>query len=1005
MRAPDWWVRCVRKQLRAVLGTWTVVTLALACSDVPEGRVDSAAEDVSSLDGGSIDALGDSGPVGAAESGADGGPDALVAPDPNRADNDRRDSDCDGLSDQEEFSVVWPGSARTDPAVADSDGDGLPDGLEAGRTASVDVSCGYVGDGDQATRTSPTTADSDRDGLPDGDEDANRDGVFDPSGETDPTDPDTDADGLCDGPSDVSPDCAGLDPEPYRAGVGADADGDGVTDALDAAPGNPDRDADGLCDGPSSVSGVCVRGEDLDGNGHVDSGESDPDRIDSDCDGLVDGPSAGNFIGESTMGTDPTNPDSDSDGVLDGIETGVTAAPDPGCVGFVADADPTTQSDPSRPDTDGDGVADGAEDSNGDGAVGADELDPTDPLDVASDPTVSTACSASGLVRLHRHRAVVPDQQVLTADRSPNAFLETSVIRSAQTVVGQTGFNAELGVVFLTLTKPAEGVDALAEEALGQARVSALGTLTTPITRSFTTWDGYPAVSATYELGVARGPRTIAAELVTAYFPGATGALDPTTDISSGGSLRVFVQYTRRSSATAVVLFAIAPIDASEAAGFALADLTEGLGLGQSADELEARCQRFRSEAFSALEIVWAVDNSASMGDEQNAVAEAALALVSRLSNAAVDWRTAVVTSGFYAPRAGCTNETCSDTTESQCRVFTSDLPTFAGWFTQGSPSWVGAGGACNVAREEAAHSLQLILTDPAAGHASFMPPSPTPDPAKIRSGSDLLVIFLGDADDQQFGNADAESGMDGYEAFFRALPLHSVSMGGIICPEGGTCGETQRNPRVIRGLINRFGGLIGSLRDLTSIGPTVAAIVDAGIGAASPYELDADAIPSTIRVSMQAGSTVGSCPVDDVPRSRTNGFDYDARTRRIAFFGDCRPAGSGSSISVSYRAWTDRSSSSDPVPCLSCGSCPQGARCDLDTCACVCEVSATCSPGYAWDAAACGCVCSAEALGCSVTHTADVSLCACVCRPDCGGCLASEMCSASLCACRPRDI
>ena len=82
----------------------------------------------------------------------DGGPSSLDAtssdadsmtpmPDPERPDNAMRDSDCDGLSDAEEYGTVWPSGMRTDPANPDSDGDGLPDGLEVGRTASVDPSC------------------------------------------------------------------------------------------------------------------------------------------------------------------------------------------------------------------------------------------------------------------------------------------------------------------------------------------------------------------------------------------------------------------------------------------------------------------------------------------------------------------------------------------------------------------------------------------------------------------------------------------------------------------------------------------------------------------------------------------------------------------------------------------------------------------------------------------------------------------------------------------------
>src|SRR5205807_2421070 len=67
--------------------------------------------------------------------------------------NAMRDSDCDGLSDEEEFATYYADGLRSDPGNPDSDGDGIPDGVELGRTASVDAACHFVGDADPATRT------------------------------------------------------------------------------------------------------------------------------------------------------------------------------------------------------------------------------------------------------------------------------------------------------------------------------------------------------------------------------------------------------------------------------------------------------------------------------------------------------------------------------------------------------------------------------------------------------------------------------------------------------------------------------------------------------------------------------------------------------------------------------------------------------------------------------------------------------------------------------------
>ena len=82
----------------------------------------------------------------------------------------RRDSDGDGLFDDEEINVLG-----TDPLNVDSDGDGLVDGSGGLVPVSelpggIDMDSDNFVDGEQDYGTSPTSADSDGDGVPDGDE-------------------------------------------------------------------------------------------------------------------------------------------------------------------------------------------------------------------------------------------------------------------------------------------------------------------------------------------------------------------------------------------------------------------------------------------------------------------------------------------------------------------------------------------------------------------------------------------------------------------------------------------------------------------------------------------------------------------------------------------------------------------------------------------------------------------------------------------------------------------
>jgi hypothetical protein len=342
--------------------------------------------------------------------------DPIRTPDPTNPDNANLDSDCDGLTDLEEFADAYAGGGQTNPGDYDSDDDGVADGVEAGRTASIDAQCPATWlDADASSRTSPIAADSDGDCISDGAEDRNNNGRVD-AGETDPNNGDSDGDGLGDGEEDA--DCDGTTDANETSAVATDSDGDGVNDgvevadgldplrddsdgdgvpdgadvnpsvadpdedddglpdSIDLAPENPDRDGDGLLDGA----------EDANRNGLVDAGETDPERADTDGDGLDDDV-------ERDRGTNPRIADSDGDLLEDGVEVNLTLtnprdrdSDDDGLSdgledrngdGQVAPPNPAGQeTDPRVADTDGDGITDGLEDRNRNGRVDLGETDP-----------------------------------------------------------------------------------------------------------------------------------------------------------------------------------------------------------------------------------------------------------------------------------------------------------------------------------------------------------------------------------------------------------------------------------------------------------------------------------------------------------------------------------------------------------------------------------------------------------------------------------------------------
>src|SRR4051812_2490889 len=64
--------------------------------------------------------------------GGGGGSTIFTGCDQTAADNSSRDTDCDGISDLEEYNTLYANNNRTDPCNSDSDGDGIRDGVEMG---------------------------------------------------------------------------------------------------------------------------------------------------------------------------------------------------------------------------------------------------------------------------------------------------------------------------------------------------------------------------------------------------------------------------------------------------------------------------------------------------------------------------------------------------------------------------------------------------------------------------------------------------------------------------------------------------------------------------------------------------------------------------------------------------------------------------------------------------------------------------------------------------------
>jgi hypothetical protein len=215
---------------------------------------------------------------------------------------------------------------------------GLPQA--AFQAASVSAGVGYTSNPLVVRFINPVLSDLDRDGLTDQTE-------FDLG--TDPNDPDSDDGGVFDGEEVLIDGTDPLDPTD-DGGVDRDTDGDGLSDADEAALGtdplDTDSDDDGLSDGDEvNVFDTNPLDDDSDDDLLGDGDEvyaygSNPLDQDSDGDGLLDG------VEVIFYGTSPVNADTDGGGASDTLEIALGFDP----------RDPTD--DVQLHDSDGDGIPD-----------------------------------------------------------------------------------------------------------------------------------------------------------------------------------------------------------------------------------------------------------------------------------------------------------------------------------------------------------------------------------------------------------------------------------------------------------------------------------------------------------------------------------------------------------------------------------------------------------------------------------------------------------------------
>ncbi len=605
----------------------------------------------------------------------------------------------------------------------------------------------------------------------------------------------------------------------------------------------------------------------------------------------------------------------------------------------------------------------------------------------------TAACATQNLAQVAFDRSQPADVQAATL-----GFTDRQVVDVGTDEKGWLYWSPAKSIAALVLKKQAVEADVTAMETAGRAIFAASGAVTNPLTQTFTTWDAYPAMKATYNWAATGDAKALASSLAVSF--AGTGATAWSGTAGVGGPWVVQVEYVRRSNLTADVVAAFMP--ASLYTGDAilpLDDVANGSAFAQSDDTGSVLCESFQSQGYSKLDILWVVDNSGSMAGHQAAVKNAGTAIAQVLGNSSVDWRMGLVTTAYY-----------TTTGARDLKDFTTSLTTVTSWFDE-APAWQashayavgdrvshsdnpGAQGAynnyvCTAAGTSAGSNgtwgTGSAITDGAAHWAydptwvgtsgtgteegflsaqraldnHFLPATAAgtaPVAGKLRGDAKLVVIVLSDTEEQSSTTAAS------YTSYFSGL---GAQVNAIICQGPTICSSSETVSRKYMDVVNAMGGVLASIADFdsnTNTTATLDTIIRTAAGAASPYTLAKSPISASFKVAM-AGPTVGSCNgsttnIASVPRSRADGFDYYAPTNSILFYGACRPTQAGTDVALSYRYWVPGTCPPDGCPSGCVPACDASHYCDLNGNACVCYADCGgCAAGYFCDVASCSCM------------------------------------------------
>jgi hypothetical protein len=609
-------------------------------------------------------------------------------------------------------------------------------------------------------------------------------------------------------------------------------------------------------------------------------------------------------------------PDVEEDKDLDGVPDGEEDRNQNGIPDRMEDKDGDGIPD-SVDDNDGDAIPDPDEDRNQNGTVDPGETNPattdSDGDGVPDDQEVGyQACSRVNDRPIRVYDAPGAGSMIMVdAAVSEHSTLRTPDNRAPAMMLADSSLS--LAAVLIS-KRPSAGVRSPGAQRELERRTSlaSLGEVGALQTRAFNTTEGYPAEQASFEIRAAMplDARTAAARIASAILGGATltGALPASGPADRVLTVRLLT--ILRSPDQVVMVAAFGAGQPSDPQLMRLEEFSDGTNVARHGSYTRHVCDQFEARAQAKADIIFVVDDSGSMEDDQQAVREASLAMESVLNAAQLDFRLGV------ARHRARDRMNSADRGRLEGAGLTADINDFKQSIV------VGAEGGWEPGLEVGIRAIDRLLPRTPEGAPA--------DPQKLRDGAATVIVHLSDErdqtveciacgsceaheSDQTFCNqGNAQPVINNFIQQYQARNAVNFAIVGDL-PNGCRQTSTRDDFEPGQGYVevaNATGGQFGSLcgnmeRNLRDVARVIG-------GVASAYRLSVPPASASLKVAI---GRPGAIRV--IARSRVNGYDYDAVQNSIVFYGDSRPV-DGDEVVVGYRRWDwggDPNSPLDPTP------------------------------------------------------------------------------------------